>query len=278
MLIARSAAARDTLAVQAGLQEIIKLHPSNRARTWGYFARKLDAYLNDPSLPIPFQIFANGNSKLPFVAFSAAPIVTCPGAGECENWCYSFRAWRGPAAFFRQILNTLLIVHQSDVISKAFQALPEGIALRLYVDGDFDSLDTARFWFRLLKSRPDIQAYGYSKSWDILLSVPVDELPANYRLNLSSGGNGSEAQREALRALPITRGEFLALPIDIPKMSNDVKYSSPVYKTALREAWKSANPDRPTFLCPGKCGSCTKKEHACGSERFNNVPILIGIH
>src|SRR5262249_38268511 len=47
-----------------------------------------------PALPV----FSKGNAKLPFWAFSALPIVTCPGAGECARWCYSLTSWRTPGA------------------------------------------------------------------------------------------------------------------------------------------------------------------------------------
>ena len=54
-----------------------------------------------------FKIFTKGNGKLPFYSFSSLPGVTCPGAGDCLKFCYSFRSWRYPAAFFRQIQNTI---------------------------------------------------------------------------------------------------------------------------------------------------------------------------
>lgn len=65
----------------------------------------------------------SGNKKLPFAAYSELPMATCPGAGDCgvplaweaatrarkrgKAWCYSFKAFRYPAAFARQFLNTL---------------------------------------------------------------------------------------------------------------------------------------------------------------------------
>ncbi len=40
----------------------------------------------------PRSVFIlKGNSKLPFAAFSTLPGITCPGAGECLEWCYSFK-------------------------------------------------------------------------------------------------------------------------------------------------------------------------------------------
>jgi hypothetical protein len=56
------------------------------------FAKLADLFADN----VPrFSIFAlGGNSKLPFVSFSTLPGVTCPGAGDCIDFCYSYRAWR----------------------------------------------------------------------------------------------------------------------------------------------------------------------------------------
>ena len=43
---------------------------------------------------LPYNVFKVGNSKLPFLNFSTLPGSTCPGAGECLNYCYSFKSWR----------------------------------------------------------------------------------------------------------------------------------------------------------------------------------------
>ena len=56
---------------------------------------------------LPHTVFTTGNVKLPFLSFSTLPGVTCPGASSCLDYCYSFKAWRQPAAFFRQVQNTL---------------------------------------------------------------------------------------------------------------------------------------------------------------------------
>lgn len=55
-----------------------------------------------------------GNSKLPFVAYSELPMATCPGAGTCAvhlngvtGFCYSFNAFTYSNAYKRMFLNTL---------------------------------------------------------------------------------------------------------------------------------------------------------------------------
>lgn len=219
-----------------------------------------------------YSIFADsGNSKLPFVCFSVLPGVTCPGAGDCLKFCYSFRAWRYPAAFFRQVQNTMLIRFDLAQIKTAFNAIPENQYIRLYVDGDFDSMNTIAFWMACLNSRPTIQAYGYSKSLALLVEYSEKhDFPENYVLNLSSGHNADNATFERAKALPITRNEFVAISIGRKVKSSE--HGSLSVNKALRAA-----SNRKIFPCPGKCGTCTGKGHACGMKDLN-LPIAIAIH
>jgi hypothetical protein len=183
------------------------------------------------SRAVCFSIFAQGNSKLPYLAFSTLPGVTCPGAGEClvaagqkhdplrrlhGGWCYSFKAWRYPDAFFRQLGNTLLIRSEQGRahIARVFGLWAEtrariagGETVRLYVDGDIDSVETLKFWMDQCKAHPHVKAYGYSKSWHLFLRY--DKLgygwPTNYVMNLSEGSR--------FAALPDIRKEMLKLPV-----------------------------------------------------------------
>lgn len=253
---------------------ILSHFPSEQKGTWGWNAQKLIPFLQDTSSPAPFNIFVKGNIKLPFFSFSNLPLVNCPGKGECAKWCYSLKAWRCPAAFFRQVQNTILIREQSDQIRAAWMKLPVGSDIRLYVDGDFDCIQTMKFWFQLLKIRPDLKVYGYSKSWQMFLDYHNSGLkfPKNYILNLSSGSKYDNIGhiRAAMKALPITRGEFNAV--------NAGKHPEP--KT-VRQVAKSFGMKK-LFVCPGKCGSCLtvngKNVHACGSMLLHETNIVIGTH
>ena len=221
--------------------------------------------------PMLTVIKSDGNSKLPFYAFSSLPGVTCPGAGECLKFCYSFRAWRYPDAFARQIQNAFLMRFYPNTVKAAFDAIPDGSDFRLYVDGDFSSVSDVSFWFSLLLSRPSIKAYGYSKSFTELLSYN-GTYQSNYALNVSSGHNHSVDTVNLIKALPITRGEFRAVSVGFKVKSN--MHGTKVVNDALR-----IKSNERIFPCPGKCGSCTGKGHACGMlDSLKGKVIAIAIH
>ena len=279
--IAGYAAAGDAVKLRESLASIVDAGDVSRRGSWAYFASRFIDWL-DAGTPedTPFAVWSlEGNVKLPFAAFSAAPVVTCPGAGACalDGWCYSLKAWRFPAAYFRQVQNTFLLTKSAGrrIVANATNALPADIACRLYVDGDFATVAQVAFWMSLFNGRPDLSVYGYSKSWRQLLAYDAvgGKWPDNYCLNLSNGGN-AENLRPAVAKLPIVRGDFLAVDID-KRLAG--KYGSKEYKAAVRQAAAQAGISRP-FVCPGKCGECTPKGHLCGRPAAAGVNVVIGVH
>lgn len=251
--------------------------------TWGFFAQKMIAFLQDGNPA--FTIFTKGNSKLPFVSFSVLPLVSCPGAGDCKSWCYSLKAWRYPAAFFRQLQNLILLLSEKgrETLTKAFLAIKRDATVRLYVDGDIHNLECLGFWFNLCNARPDLSVYGYSKSWGIFLRWE-GAFPLNYTLNLSSGSVHNALVKAQIAKLPIVRGEFVAVKasVDAPKRDKKTgEASDPVawqaYRKAVTEAAQAAGHAK-VFVCPGLCGFCSNGKHACGNRAFDGVTIAIGVH
>lgn len=270
------------IAIQGGTQgsalqalKALQASPMFMGKGWQDNFAKLEHTFKtlDPS----YSIFSlNGNSKLPFVSFSSLPGVTCPGAGECLDFCYSFRAWRYPAAFARMAQNAYLMRYAQDQIAYAFssiaQARPEGFDFRLYVDGDFANGGDVAFWMQLLDKTPNARAYGYSKSFHALLGYDiVGKWPSNYQLNISGGHNAHPTMITAVKTLPIVRGEFIAVRIGKKVKSTD--HGKPETVKALRAAFTEK-----AFPCPGTCGSCTGKGHACGMQALKGVPIIIAMH
>jgi hypothetical protein len=181
----------------------------------------------------------------------------------------------------RQLVNSIRLRTEegrAEIVAAWFD-LPQGATVRLYVDGDFASPEILAFWMRLCQARPDLRVYGYSKSWRLLLSY--DEAtggrwPSNYLLNLSSGGNGTDAEKAAVSSLPIARGEFIAVPTlrDHGNAYQSRKHAG--FAEYARDVKEQSG--RKVFVCSGKCGDCTPSGHACGSEKFRGIPIAIGIH
>lgn len=222
-----------------------------------------------------------GNDKLPFAAFSTLPGFTCPGAGDCLNWCYSYRAWRYPASFARQLANTVLMHHRRDIVEKAFLSLPDNHTVRLYVDGDVEDEQTLAFWCELMRRRPDLNCYGYTKSWGVFINYGMlNSFPNNYVMNESSGSIYGEREAIVFRNLKrddgtnLVRGRFVG--VQVKGFGRGVKrFSKSGYHKAVRDAAKEAFGVR-AISCPGKCGDCGVKKHMCGDS--NVLPLIaIGI-
>jgi hypothetical protein len=234
---------------------------------------RLAAFLRAPGAAAPFSILGKGNAKLPFFTFSTLPGVTCPGAGDCLDWCYSFKSWRYPAAFARQAQNTVLMRRDfaqiRAAVSRALPAAGPALDFRLYVDGDFSSLADIDNWRECIAANPIHNFYGYSKSINLLNSAP--DMPVNYRLNLSSGHNASAADVARLERRGYVRGRFIAVSLGRPVKS--AEHGDRAHQAELRAAHGA-----PAFTCPGECGNCTPRGHACGSDRFAGVDIIIAAH
>lgn len=271
-------------------------------------------WLRDPvGKSPPFTIFTEGSSKLPFFQWSTVPGLTCPGAGKCwdsrpasvkrrtdgtlyrdvskspsQAYCYSLNGWRNVYPFLRQLQNTILTrmpdkswieVGMREVEKKN----PEAV-VRLFVDGDFDSLETLEYWMHVCERYPKMRFYGYSKSWHLFLQWDKKhggKWPANYMLNLSNGtmwesvgGKLYDDMMHRMLALKCVRGRFIAIPHKIGDRTL-IRSSAPAYTEKMakdeldprdvrgwrehveevRKAAESLGIERP-FVCPGKCFAC----------------------
>ena len=263
----------DKASIQQAIDNLKGLDTLANKPAWQSALASIQSLL-DTNQPVAKIFSLNGNSKLPFVSFSSLPGVTCPGAGDCLSFCYSFSAWRYPAAFLRQLNNAYLLRFNPAAIVEAFQAIDasfdQAYDMRLYVDGDFSSTNDVSFWFDLLKTSHKVQAYGYSKSFNEILSYS-GIWPVNYVLNISGGHNSDKATIERVKALPITRGEFIAVSLGRKIKSHE--HGTKAINDSLRQAYGAK-----AFPCPGACGSCTGKGHACGMQTLKGLPIIIAVH
>jgi len=269
--------------------ELLKeFFPLTASPNWKIYSRKFFAWYerfvaSEMTKQDNSKIFAkSGNRKLPFLSFSTMPDVTCPGAGECLSFCYSFKGWRNVHPFFRQLRNTLLMKYSFSTIKGEMKKVlnerkfknMESVDFRLYVDGDFSSLFDVAYWMDLLAETPRVNAYGYSKSWKELLAYNEgNEFPSNYVLNISSGSKFTMKGKlfDKVSGLSCTRNAFMAI-----RIANGLKIDTPAYRKALKVAANEQGISK-MFICGGSCGDCTKIGHACGLASLN-APVVIGIH
>ena len=269
MQLAKMCGNNDLFSLLNRLESLLPKFDVNIKNGNGYHIKKFIAFLydyidNPMEAKLPYAMLKKGNMKLPFYSFSTLPIVTCMGSGDCENWCYSLKAWRYPSSFFRQCQNTILMSN-FDRIRKEVLKLDAKVKIktefRLYVDGDFNTSTDLVNWMELLKECKQLNAYGYSKSFPLFLELNDQgyKFPDNYTLNLSNGGK-YDFLTDAMKPLSITRGRFYA--VKVPKGKK------------LRDMF-----EHKVFQCPIKCGTCTRIGHACGNnEIFKGKDIVIAMH
>ena len=238
----------------------------------------LNNLINDNYDYIPYKIFSQGNNKLSFLSFSTLPLITCPGSADCRIYCYSLKSFRYPGSFFRQCQNTLLMKYNFEIISNELYKYNKigienntKIDFRLYVDGDFNNNNDLINWMTLLKVCKNINSYGYSKSKHLFLELYNQgfKFPSNYKLNLSNGSKFDFLDNDLLK-LDFVRCRFISYKFN--KKINVLDLT----KENKREIHK--NTKNKVFICPGFCDSCTNKGHACGSDIFNNIDIVIPVH
>ena len=99
----------------------------------------------------------------------------------------------------------------------------DNVPLRLYVDGDFSSLELLRWWMDLAKEFKQLKIYGYSKSLHLFEELERSgyEWPQNNPLNAARGTrNANPPPNKAPPGLRAGRGTFERAPIP-PKTITD---------------------------------------------------------
>lgn len=149
-------------------------------------AQPITFYLPD-TRGVTVSRFGQGNRKIGMGVFTYSRLpggdATCPGATkECEMICYAKRV-EGPVKGL-WFTNT-----QTSFVPP----IPtEATHLRLHVSGDFDTDFYIRNWIMRLKERPDVKAWGYTKSWRVPELLPaLEELRALPNMQLFASMDAS---------------------------------------------------------------------------------------
>ena len=263
-------------------------------QSWFTLLTRFKSFLNDHingvidnDYVLPFNVFKVGNKKLPFINYSTIPLTNCVGASECKKYCYSLNSMRFPLASLSWLQNQILETHYFNIIDREFsmiiskakfkkQLAKQGhIDFRLYNDGDFSTIENMMKWFNLLKKYPSIKCYGYTKSLNLIRTLTLldYEFPNNYRFNVSNGGKYDNlGQSTIIKENPCYRGNFIAYNLNDKRHKTSHGISKDEIKTIRNDF------DKKVFICPLVCDTCTSKGHACGSDNFKNLDIVIPIH
>lgn len=91
---------------------------------------------------------------------------TCPGKSEFCTFCYAMkkRMLMQQPRYARTM--KLLVESNYRVLMQTIRELPFGSWIRIHASGDFFCAAYVRAWIKALRSRPDIKAWAYTRSWD----------------------------------------------------------------------------------------------------------------
>jgi hypothetical protein len=150
-------------------------------------------------------------------------IKTCPGAGECQLFCY---ARKGGYVMFpassmsaAQALNFLVNEPEGYMaaVNKEITALKNktdkaGIQLvvRWHDAGDFFSKEYLDLAYDVAKANPDVKFYAYTKMGD----VATGSHPPNFIINFSSGSKSREVKKVELHR---QAGNTVKQGVTVPK-------------------------------------------------------------
>lgn len=150
-------------------------------------------------------------------------ITTCPGAGECQLYCY---ARKGGYVMFpassmsaAQSLNFLvndpsgyMTMVDKEVKSLKTKTDKHGIRLvvRWHDAGDFFSKEYLDLAFKVAEDNPEVKFYAYTKMGD----VAVGNKPANFIVNFSTGAKSREVKKVQIHK---QAGNIVKDAITVPK-------------------------------------------------------------
>lgn len=150
-------------------------------------------------------------------------ITTCPGAGECQTFCY---ARKGGYVMFpdssmsaARALNFLVndpsgyfAMVNREIQGLKGRASKHGIKLvvRWHDAGDFFSKEYLDLAFAVARANPDAEFYAYTK----IASVATADKPRNFIINFSSGGKRGEEKKIEFHK---SQGHVVKQGVTVPK-------------------------------------------------------------
>lgn len=92
---------------------------------------------------------------------------TCPGKSSFCTFCYAAKGrmlMQQPR--YQKVMDLLLETNYKALLDTIL-SLPYGSWIRIHASGDFFCAAYVRAWIKALKTRPDVKAWAYTRSWDL---------------------------------------------------------------------------------------------------------------
>lgn len=119
---------------------------------------------------------------------------TCPSAGACSQICYARAgAYLWPAVRRKHEANLRFVLEDLPGWERAMVAELgarrfRGGWVRVHDSGDFFSDDYTEAWLAVIRARPDVSFYAYTKEVDRFRRLVIPHAPRNFRWVFSLGG------------------------------------------------------------------------------------------
>lgn len=176
-------------------------------------------YKDTPVKDIPLEhlwvSMMQGNTKLDksIKTFNLPAVQSCPNSKSCAKNCYALKAEKGrfgkvvrPSRErnFRlakenlQLLKTLILKH-----------LKKGDIVRIHESGDMFSQGYLDMWTEVIKERPDVIFYTYTKTEEMLNWSAIKRLPNFNLVSSMIGGRINFGPEDEIRILAKDMGAFV---------------------------------------------------------------------
>ena len=166
------------------------------------------------------------NSKLSkdgITSINMPPILTCPGAGVCKQYCYAqvgMQAMGNPKNF-RLRAYQLWLDSPKKFIEVALEEIRRSgrRIIRWHDSGDIVSLKYLKMMINIALKVPEIKFYTYSKSISIIKKYGFDLLPVNLKIIQSYGGKEDHLIDERFPFAKVFLNKD-SIPLDFVDMSD----------------------------------------------------------
>ena len=135
---------------------------------------------------VELQYISEGNEKTGCFSFDLPSKRTCPGKTNlCSSKCYAALLEKIYPAVAKKYDANLEFTYSDNFVAYMVLNIPQGCEFRIHVSGDFYSEEYIAKWSEIVKARPDVTFYAYTRSWRTNLWSKIQELSASSNININ---------------------------------------------------------------------------------------------